>query len=98
MHDVNNEDRNVAQTRASRSKIGERFVTRSIDDKQPRDLEVEGIIFVHRSSLHLDSIERKISCTDLLRDTSGFTFLDVGLTDLIEKLCLTSIDVTENTA
>jgi hypothetical protein len=38
--------------------------------------------FIDHLGLFLDSIKREVGCTDLLRDTTSFTFLNVGLSDL----------------
>ena len=38
---------------------------------------------VHDRSLGLDSFQREVGGTNLLRDTSSFAFLDIGLTNLI---------------
>lgn len=41
------------------------------------------VILVHHSGLHLNGFDGEVSSTDLLRDTTSFAFLHVGLTDLV---------------
>ena len=40
------------------------------------------LYLVHDSSLGLDSIHREVRSTNLLSDTTGFAFLNVGLPNL----------------
>ena len=42
----------------------------------------EGACLVDHPRLLLDSLKREVGCTDLLGDTTCFTLLNVGLTDL----------------
>lgn len=73
-------------------------MTRCVDNEQTRDLEFESVVLVDDRSLGLEGVHREVCGTDLLSDTTSFALLDVGLADLVEKLRLTSIDVTKNTA
>lgn len=73
-------------------------MTRCVDDEQTRGLKLHLALGVHDRSLRLDCFGREVSCTNLLSDTSGFSLLDIGLTDLVQKFRFTGIDVSENTA
>jgi len=39
---------------------------------------------IHYDSFLLDSLDREVCCTDLLGNTTSFSFLYIGLTDLGE--------------
>ncbi|RBQ68079.1 hypothetical protein VDGD_21613 [Verticillium dahliae] len=98
VHDVDNENGNVAQGRATRSEVGEGLVTGRVDDQKTRDLELESAVGVDNGRLLPDGLDGEVCGTDLLGDTASLALLDVGLSDLVEKLRLSGIDVTENTA
>ena len=98
MHDIDNKNGNVAEGRATGSKVGEGLVTRRVDDQQTRDLELQLAVGIDDSSLLLDSIDREVRGTDLLGDTSRLAFLNIGLSNLVEQLRLACIDVSQNTA
>jgi len=57
-------------------------VARCIDDEQPGKLVFGEVIGFEYCRLLLDGLHWKVGSTDLLCDTTGFTFLNVGLTDL----------------
>lgn len=44
---IDDQDRNVTQGTSSRSQVGKRLVPRSIDDKETRHLEFEGVVLKH---------------------------------------------------
>jgi hypothetical protein len=69
-----------------------------IDDEQSRDLELESAVLVDNGCLLLDSFDWEVGSSDLLSDTASFTFLNVGLPNLVKKFGLASIDVSQNTA
>ena len=73
-------------------------MTWCVDDKETGNLELERTVLVDDSGLLADGIDREVCRTNLLRDTTGFTLLNIGLTNLVKELGLSSIDVTENTA
>ena len=98
VHDIDNQDGDVAKRRTTRTQVGERLVTGGIDDEETGNLELELAVAVDNSRLLLDGLNGEVSGTNLLSDTTGFAFLDVGLTNLVEQLRLTGIDVTKNTA
>ncbi|ROW05672.1 hypothetical protein VMCG_05275 [Cytospora schulzeri] len=98
VHDIDDQNSNVAKRRTSGTQVGERLVTGRVDDQETRDLELKLAILVDDMCLLLDGVDGEVSGTNLLSDTTGLTFLDVGLTDLVEQLRLTSIDVAKNTA
>lgn len=55
---------------------------RTADQYRPRKNSSYNTYLIHDASLSLNSIYREICCTDLLRDTSRFSFLYICLTDL----------------
>ena len=57
-------------------------MTRSIDNKETGDLVLLLAILIEHCSLGLDGLRREVGGTNLLCDTTSFTFLDVGLTNL----------------
>jgi hypothetical protein len=73
-------------------------VTGCVDDQQTRHLELELAVLVDDLGLLLDGLDWEVGSTNLLSDTTCFAFLDVGLTDLVEQLGLSGIDVSQNTA
>ena len=81
-HDIDDKDSNVTERATTSTQVCERFVTGGIDDQETRNLVFLLAILVHNSSLLFDSLGREVSSTNLLCDTTGFTLLDIGLTDL----------------
>ena len=73
-------------------------MTRSINDQKTWNLELEGVVFVDNLGFRLNGIDGEIRSTNLLGDTSSFTLLHIGLSNLVQQFRLTSIDVPENTA
>lgn len=98
MHDIDNQNGNVTERRTTGSEVRERLVTRCIDNQETGDLELELAIRVDDGRLLSDGLDREVCSTDLLCDTTGFAFLDVGLSNLVQKFRLSGIDVTQNTA
>ena len=84
MHDINDKDGDVAQRAASRAQVGKRFVPRSVDDQQPRNLVLERAVLVHHGGLGFDRLDGEVGRTDLLGDTSSLTLLHIGLSNLDE--------------
>ena len=73
-------------------------MTRSIDNQETRDVEFERSIFVDDLCLRFQSIDWEVCGPNLLRDTTSFAFLDVRLPDLVEKFCLTGVNMAQDTA
>lgn len=73
-------------------------MARRVDDKKTRDLVLVRAVLVDDSRLGLDRFDREVGSSNLLGDSSGLTTLDVGLTDLVEELGLSRVDVSENAA
>ena len=116
-HDIDDENGDVTQRATARPQVRERLVSGRIDNKQPRDLELEAVV-LHRPSsapsslpavrerthliqngrLRLDSLNREIRRTDLLRNPSRLALLNIRLPDLIQQLRLARIDVSQDTA
>mmetsp|Transcript_39728 Transcript_39728/g.105176 ORF Transcript_39728/g.105176 Transcript_39728/m.105176 type:complete len:521 (-) Transcript_39728:1181-2743(-) len=94
VHDVNDQNRDVAQGGASVAKVGEGFVSRCIDDEQTRNLNVE-IFFDFRGLLSQSQIWEKRG-TDLLRDATCFSVLNVRTTNFVQQLRLSRVDVTHD--
>ena len=61
-------------------------------NKQPL-LQVK--VFIHLFRLFLERNVRKKGGTNLLGDSTCFTLLHVGPSNLVKKLCLTCVDVPE---
>jgi hypothetical protein len=83
MHDVNHEDGNITEGRSSGSKIREGLVTRSINHQQARHFELEATVCIDDLGFLLNCVHGEVRGSDLLGDTSGFAFLNVGLSDLV---------------
>ncbi|GKT50196.1 uncharacterized protein ColSpa_10378 [Colletotrichum spaethianum] len=83
VHDIDNKNGDVAE---------------GIDDQQTWDLELKRAVSVDNGRLLPDSLDREVGSTNLLSNTTGFALLHVGLTDLVQKLGLSGIDVAQNTA
>jgi hypothetical protein len=98
MHDIDDQDSNVAKRGTTASEVRERLVSRSVDDKETRDFELEFTIWVHWCDLLLQRRRWEIRSANLLCDATSFAFLDIGLSNLVEKLSLAGIDVAEDTA
>ncbi|EPE03432.1 hypothetical protein F503_07735 [Ophiostoma piceae UAMH 11346] len=98
VHDVDDEDRNVAQRRTTRAQVGERLVTGRVDDQQAGHLEVERAVLVDDGRLLLDGVDGEVRGADLLRDATSFALLDVGLAHLVEQLGLAGVDVAHDAA
>lgn len=85
---VYNENGDITQTTTSRPQIGETLVAGRIDDEQTWDLDLVFPLFVDDRCLLLDRIPREEGGANLLCDTTCFTLLDRGLTDLGCQLTL----------
>jgi hypothetical protein len=73
-------------------------VARGVNDQETGDLELKPIVLVNDGRLRFDGLNREVRSTNLLGNTSSFALLNVGLSDLVKKLRLSSIDVSQNTA
>lgn len=85
MHNIDDQDGNVTERASTRTKVSEGFVSRSVDYKKARNLVFLRTVLVQNRSFGHDSIYRKVRSTDLLGNTSSFTLLNVGLTDLMKR-------------
>lgn len=110
---VHNENSNVTQATTPSSQVCETFVSRRIDNEQTRDLNFVLSAGIDDSRLFLNSSTWEECRSDLLGNTTGFTFLYGSLTnlrdqlsparrcristDLIQQLGFTRIDMSENT-
>jgi hypothetical protein len=98
VHDIDDQNGNVTERRTTGTQVGEGLVTRCIDDQETGHLELEAAVAVDHGRLLLDGVYREVGSTDLLGNTTSFALLDVGLSNLVEQLRLSGIDVTQNTA
>lgn len=71
-------------------------MTRSVNDKVSGNLEIELQAAFHTLEVLQDCTLREIGSTDLLGDTTGFTCLNIGATQLIKDECLSSIDMAKD--
>lgn len=81
--DINDQDGNVTQRTSSGSQVGKRLVSRGINDQQPRNLVLDSPVLVDDGRLLLDGLDREVGGTNLLGDSTCFTFLNTCLTNLI---------------
>jgi hypothetical protein len=98
VHDVDDQNGDVAERRTARPQVGERLVPGGVDDEETGHLKLELAVGVNHGRLLLDGLDREVGGTNLLSDTTGLALLDVGLANLVEQLGLAGIDVPKNTA
>mmetsp|Transcript_19535 Transcript_19535/g.48658 ORF Transcript_19535/g.48658 Transcript_19535/m.48658 type:complete len:563 (-) Transcript_19535:692-2380(-) len=96
VHQIHYKNRNITQRGTSGTKICERFVTGCIDYEHSRNCNVKVFGFVEFFGLHLEGLPFEVGGTDLLCNTSCFSFLNIGFTNFIQQLCLPGIDVTHD--
>mmetsp|Transcript_8358 Transcript_8358/g.21999 ORF Transcript_8358/g.21999 Transcript_8358/m.21999 type:complete len:232 (-) Transcript_8358:1129-1824(-) len=96
MHDVHDQDRNIAQRRPARAQIGEAFVPGSVDDQQRREpvLHLLNAQLVH---LLLDCLHGEERCADLLRNSASFAALHVGSTNFVQNLRFSRVNMAQDT-
>mmetsp|Transcript_55092 Transcript_55092/g.159527 ORF Transcript_55092/g.159527 Transcript_55092/m.159527 type:complete len:585 (+) Transcript_55092:229-1983(+) len=94
VHDIDHQDRHVAQRRTSNAQVVEGFVARRVDDHDSRNLDVEVGVHLFRLLDQRDIGEE--GRADLLRDTTSLTLLHIGAADLVQQLRLAGIDVTHD--
>mmetsp|Transcript_36197 Transcript_36197/g.87602 ORF Transcript_36197/g.87602 Transcript_36197/m.87602 type:complete len:763 (+) Transcript_36197:174-2462(+) len=96
VHQIDHQNGNIAQRGTTGTKVGERLVTWCINDEHTRNLKVKLFGFIEFGGLGLQSLLFKKGGTNLLCNTSSFSLLDIGLSNLIQQFGLSSIDVTHN--
>lgn len=96
VHNIDDEDSDITQRRASGTQITERLVAGGIDDEQTWNFQRHVVESGHHSSLFADGFDRNVSGSDLLRDSAGFAILDVRPPQFIQNFCFASVDVTQN--
>ena len=84
MHDIYNEDGEVAKGGTSRSQVGEGLVAWSVNNLEAGNLEVEVQTALHALHMLLNSTLREISGTNLLSDTTCLASLDISASELVE--------------
>jgi len=72
-------------------------VTWSVDNQESWKFEIDIDSSTSLSDMAFDIIFWEVSGTNLLSNTTSFTSLNVGSSELIKDKSLTSIDVTKNT-
>lgn len=93
MHDVNDEDGDVAERAASRTQVSEGFVAWCVDNEKTREFELLNIVLAQHRCLALDRFDREVGGTNLLSDTSGFSLLNVRLSNLSSQRRRMSVSV-----
>jgi hypothetical protein len=96
VHQVDHQDRDVAERGAAGTKIREGLVARGVNDQQTRHLDLEGVALLHALRLHHQRLSRELRGADLLRDSAGLSFLHVGVADLVEQLGLPRVHVAHD--
>ena len=69
-----------------------------INDKQPGDVDWGWEVVLALCYFVFQLVVGEESSSDLLGNTSGFSFLDVGPSNFVQQSCLAGIDVSQDTA
>ena len=96
VHDIDDEDSDIAQRRAPGAEIAERFVAGSVDDEQTGDLQRQVVEFGHHFGLFFDGVDGDVGGADLLGDSTGLAVLDVGPSQFVQNLRLARVDVAQD--
>ena len=97
MHDVDDEDGEIAKRGASRSQVGERLVTWGVDDEEAWDFQSKLFSALHDLDMMRQVLLREVRRANLLRDTTSFIRLNVRLSQLVKDERLSRVDVTHDT-
>lgn len=91
MHEIDDENGDITQVATATSQVGERLVTGRIDEEDTVRLHLQlATEMLTQFGRLLDQVlTRQEGSTNLLGDTTGFTSLDIRLTNTIENLGLT---------
>ena len=95
VHNVHDEDGDIAQRRTSGTQIAERFVAGSVDNEKTGHFQLHLLESVDHFRLLSDGIDGHVSGTDLLGNAAGFAVLDVRSTQFIQNLGFARVDVTQ---
>ena len=96
MLQINHQNSDVTKTRASGSKITETFMAGRVDDQQSRNINKRGEKILALIDLIGKLLMREESGTNLLSNTSSLSFLNIGLSDLIEKSSFACIHMPQD--
>lgn len=96
VHNVDDEDGDVAEGRAPRAQVGEALVPGRVDDEQTGDPDLLRVETQDHLALLLDGRERDVSGADLLRDPASLALLHVRPAQLVQDLCLAGVHVPED--
>mmetsp|Transcript_1144 Transcript_1144/g.2702 ORF Transcript_1144/g.2702 Transcript_1144/m.2702 type:complete len:785 (+) Transcript_1144:521-2875(+) len=96
VHEIDHEDGNIAQGGSAGSQVGEGLVTWRVNNEHSRNLHIELLDFVQASSLGFQRLLLEEGRSDLLRDTAGLPLLNVRLSDFVQQLRLSRIDVAHD--
>ncbi len=77
VHDIDDEDGDVAERRSTGSQVGERLVSGRVNDEETGHLVLEWRVLVEDSGLGLEHLGGEVGGTDLLGDTTSFALLNV---------------------
>mmetsp|Transcript_20887 Transcript_20887/g.46789 ORF Transcript_20887/g.46789 Transcript_20887/m.46789 type:complete len:245 (+) Transcript_20887:1899-2633(+) len=97
VHNVDDEDGNVAEGRATRAQIGEGLVTWSVDDHQPWHLDLDALPLSQTAHSFAQRVCREERRADLLSDPTRLAILHVRPPDVVEQFRLPSIHVAHDT-
>ena len=84
MHDVDDEDGDVAEGGPPVAQVREGLVARGVDDQQARKLDV--VEPLDHLALLADDLDGDVGGADLLRDTPSLPVLHVRPTQLVQDL------------
>jgi hypothetical protein len=95
VHNVDDEDGNVAEAAAAAAQVCEALVSGRVDDEQA------GHCVVDRRQVGralLDGVDGKVGGADLLRDPAGLALLHVRAPQVVQQLCLARVHVAQDAA
>jgi hypothetical protein len=96
--EIDNQNSNITKTRASRPKVAETLVAWSINNEKSGNIDIDREEIFAFTDFFNQFILREESGTDLLSNSSCFSFLNVGLSDFIQESSFTCVDVSQDAA
>lgn len=97
MYNINDKNCNITKRWTSRSKICERLVSWSINNKETWKFEINWNEIFHSINMTLDVFRWEEGSTNLLSNTTSFSSLNICFSKFIENQSFTCIDMTHNT-
>jgi len=97
VHDVDDEDGQIAEGRTSGSEVGERLVTGGVDNKEAGKFEFDVFTGANAIAVLLQVLGREVGRSDLLGNSTSFASLHIRVPQLVKNLGFSSIDVPKNT-